>query len=138
MNIGYIGLGALGGQLARRFLQDHQLTVWDINATATRELAELGARGAPTATELATRSDVIFLCLPRSADVKHVVFGPDGLAAGLTPGKLVIDQTSGMPEETRETAAALSYSGVLMMDAAVSASPQIVPTGTATLMVSAR
>jgi 3-hydroxyisobutyrate dehydrogenase len=137
MNIGYIGLGALGGQLARRFLQDHQLTVWDINATAIRELAELGASVAPTAAELAKRSDVVFLCLPRSADVKNAVFAPDGLAAGLTPGKIVVDQTSGVPEETREIAAALSKSGVLMMDAAVSASPQVVPTGNANLMVSA-
>lgn len=137
MNIGYIGLGALGGQLARRFLRDHQLTVWDISASAVGELASLGADVAPTAAELAKRSDVVFLCLPRSADVKNVVFAPDGLAAGLSPGKIVIDQTSGIPEETREIAAALSESGVLMMDAAVSASPQIVSTGNANLMVSA-
>ncbi|MFB9121837.1 NAD(P)-dependent oxidoreductase [Paraburkholderia dipogonis] len=137
MNIGYIGLGALGGQLARRFLKDHQLTVWDISTTAVGELASLGASVAPTAAELAKRSDVVFLCLPRSADVKNAVFAPDGLAAGLSPGKIVVDQTSGVPEETREIAAALFESGVLMMDAAVSASPQIVPTGNANLMVSA-
>ncbi|MEX3959387.1 NAD(P)-dependent oxidoreductase [Trinickia sp. EG282A] len=136
MNIGYIGLGALGGQLARRFLQDHQLTVWDINAVAARKLADEGASVAPTAMELAKRSDVVFLCLPRSADVKKVVFAPDGLAAGLTPGKIVVDQTSGVPDETREIATTLSQVGVLMMDAAVSASPQIVPSGNANLMVS--
>lgn len=136
MNIGYIGLGALGGQLARRFLRDHQLTVWDISATAVGELASLGASVASTAAELAKRSDVVFLCLPRSADVKNAVFAPEGLAAGLSPGKIVVDQTSGVPEETREIAAALSDSGVLMMDAAVSASPQIVSTGNANLMVS--
>ncbi len=137
MNIGYIGLGALGGQLARRFLRDHQLTVWDISATAVGELASLGASVASTAAELAKRSDVVFLCLPRSADVKNAVFAPEGLAAGLSPGKIVVDQTSGVPEETREIAAALSESGVLMLDAAVSASPQIVSTGNANLMVSA-
>ncbi|MBN3756429.1 NAD-binding protein [Paraburkholderia sp. Tr-20389] len=137
MNIGYIGLGALGGQLARRFLKDHQLTVWDISAAAVGELASLGASVAPTAAELAKRADVVFLCLPRSADVKNAVFAPDGLAAGLSPGKIVVDQTSGVPEETREIAAALAESGVLMMDAAVSASPQIVSTGNANLMVSA-
>ncbi|CAD6558246.1 2-hydroxy-3-oxopropionate reductase [Paraburkholderia kirstenboschensis] len=137
MKIGYIGLGALGGQLARRFLRDHQLTVWDISATAVGELASLGASVASTAAELARRCDVVFLCLPRSADVKNAVFALEGLAAGLSPGKIVVDQTSGVPEETREIAAALSESGVLMMDAAVSASPQIVSTGNANLMVSA-
>ncbi|WP_339329379.1 NAD-binding protein [Burkholderia multivorans] len=136
MNIGYIGLGALGGQLARRFLRDHRLAVWDIDTTAARKLADEGASVAPTAMELAQRSDVVFLCLPRSADVRNVVFAPDGLAAGLAPGKLVVDQTSGVPDETREIATALSQIGVLMMDAAVSASPQIVPTGNANLMVS--
>ena len=108
MNIGYIGLGALGGQLARRFLRDHELTVWDINEKAVRELSEAGAGVASTAAELAKRCDVIFLCLPRSADVEKVVFSINGLAAGLTAGKVLVDQTSGVPEETREIATTLA------------------------------
>ncbi|MEN8505010.1 MULTISPECIES: NAD-binding protein [Paraburkholderia] len=137
MKIGYIGLGALGSQLARRFLPDHSLCVWDINPGAANAFAALGADVAPTAAELARRCDVIFLCLPRSSDVRNVVFGENGLAAGLSAGKLVVDQTSGIPEETRRIADELLQSGVEMMDAAVSASPHIVMSGGATLMVSA-
>ncbi|MFM0487662.1 NAD-binding protein [Paraburkholderia graminis] len=137
MKIGYIGLGALGSQLARRFLPDHSLCVWDINPGAANAFGSLGADVAPTAAELARRCDVIFLCLPRSSDVRKLVFGENGLAAGLSAGKLVIDQTSGIPEETRRIADELLQSGVEMMDAAVSASPHIVASGGATLMVSA-
>jgi 3-hydroxyisobutyrate dehydrogenase len=137
MKIGYIGLGALGGELARRFLPHHSLCVWDINATAASAFAALGADIAPTAAELARRCEIIFLCLPRSSDVQNVVFGENGLATGLTAGKLVIDQTSGIPEETRRMADELLKSGVAMMDAAVSASPHIVASGGATLMVAA-
>jgi 3-hydroxyisobutyrate dehydrogenase len=137
MKIGYIGLGALGSQLARRFLSDHKLCVWDINPTAASAFAALGADVAPTAAELARRSDIIFLCLPRSSDVRTVVFGENGLAAGMSSGKLLIDQTSGIPEETRRIADELLESGVEMMDAAVSASPHIVASGGATLMVAA-
>lgn len=137
MKIGYIGLGALGSQLARRFLPHHDLCVWDINPTAANAFVELGADVAPTAAELAWRSDIVFLCLPRSSDVRNLIFGEHGLATGLSAGKLVIDQTSGIAEETRRIADELSERGVAMMDAAVSASPHIVASGGATLMIAA-
>jgi 3-hydroxyisobutyrate dehydrogenase len=136
MKIGYIGLGALGGQLARRFLSAHELCVWDLNANAATAFAEAGAKVAPSAAALASESDVILLCLPRSSDVRELIFGPGGLAEGLSAGKVVIDQTSGVPEETREIAELLARQDVGMIDAAVSASPSIVASGGATLMVS--
>ncbi|BBP60038.1 NAD(P)-dependent oxidoreductase [Pseudomonas sp. St316] len=134
MKIGYIGLGALGSQLARRFLS-HSLCVWDINTAAVDTFKKLGADVAPTAADLARRCDVIFLCLPRSSDVRSALFGPNGLAAGLVPGTLIIDQTSGIPGETRRMAEELAERGIDMMDAAVSASPLVVAEGKATLMV---
>lgn len=136
MRIGYIGLGALGGQLARRFMSAHQLWVWDINENATSELKKVGAETAPTAAELAKRCEVVLLCLPRTSDVRKTIYGESGLLEGLTPGKLIIDQTSGIPEETKDIADDLAGRGILMIDAAVSASPHIVATGGATLMAS--
>lgn len=134
MKIGYIGLGALGSQLARRFLAAHELCVWDLNTAAAGQLAQDGAHVASSAAELARECDVVLLCLPRSADVRQLIFGPGGLAEGLSAGKLVIDQTSGIPGETRDMAQQLALQGVAMMDAAVSASPHIVSQGGATLM----
>lgn len=136
MDIGYIGLGALGGELAKRFLGKHVLHVWDLNPEALQRFEALGARPARSAAELATRSKVILTCLPRSCDVDQMVFGPEGLARNLQPGTLIIDQTSGVPEQTREIARRLAESGVLMMDAAVSASPLVVAQGLTTLMAS--
>jgi 3-hydroxyisobutyrate dehydrogenase len=137
MNVGYIGLGALGGSLARHYLAGHALTVWDINPGAIAALVEAGASAAASAVALARECDVIFTCLPRSADVRELVLGPAGLAEGLSPGKLVIDQTSGIPRETRAIAEAVAGRGGTMMDAAVSASPQLALQGGATLMASA-
>src|ERR1700752_1553517 len=136
MKIGYIGLGALGSELAKRFLGKHELWVWDINKAAAGQFQKLGARVASTAAELARECDVFLLCLPRSSDVRQVIFGSGGLAAGLSAGKLGIDQTSGIPRETRDMARQLAERGGGMMDAAVSASPHIVSQGSAKLMVS--
>ncbi|WP_066732933.1 NAD-binding protein [Cupriavidus sp. D384] len=135
MKVGYVGLGALGGELARRFVGKHELHVWDLNPQALETFSALGAKVATSAADLGKQCDVVIVCLPRSSDVLQLVSGPDGLAAGLSAGKLVIDQTSGIPAETRQIASLLSEIGVQMMDAAVSASPQIVANGSATLMV---
>ncbi len=137
MKVGYIGLGALGSELARRFLPTHEVRVWDIRRSAAEVFEQLGASVAATPAQLGQASDVVLLCLPRSSDVRQVIFGPEGLAQGLAPGKLVIDQTSGVPRETAEIAQQLAARGVSMMDAAVSASPHVVPQGGATLMASA-
>ncbi|NYE23164.1 3-hydroxyisobutyrate dehydrogenase [Pigmentiphaga litoralis] len=135
MKIGYIGLGALGSQLARTFLRDHDLVVWDAHAPASEALRKDGARVAPSAAALAADADVVLLCLPRSSDVRQVLFGQGGLAEGLSAGKLVIDQTSGIASDTRAMADELARHGVAMLDAAVSASPHIVAQGGAVLMV---
>jgi 3-hydroxyisobutyrate dehydrogenase len=136
MKVGYIGLGAMGSALARRLLRDHALSVWDINSAAVAAFEKLGASVAPSAAELARRCDVVLLCLPRSADVHQVIFGTGGLAEGLTPGKIVIDQTSGIPEETRHIARQLAQHGVAMLDAPVAGGVPAAEAGTITIMVS--
>lgn len=137
MKIGYIGLGALGSELARRFLKSHELRVWDMNTDASARLGNDGALVMASAKDVAVHSDVILLCLPRSSDVRQVLFDQGGVAEGLSPGKLVIDQTSGVAKETHEMARLLAERGVDLMDAAVSAGPSFVAQGGATLMASA-
>jgi 3-hydroxyisobutyrate dehydrogenase len=136
MKIGYIGLGALGNEIARRFLAAHELWVWDLDVDAVSRLGQAGARVADSATEVGREADVILTCLPRSADVRELLFGSGGLAAALAPGKLVIDQTSGVPQETREMARRLGEQGVALLDAAVSGSPHVIPQGLATILTS--
>lgn len=135
MKIGYVGLGALGGQLARCYLKDHRLCVWDLSPAACAAIQAEGAEVADSAADLARRCDVVLICLPKSAHVEQAVFGPDGLAEGLSAGQLVIDQTSGIPGQTADIALRLEQRGVPMVDASVSASPHIVTQGGAMLML---
>lgn len=136
MHIGYIGLGAMGGALAGRLVSSGKLTVWDINSTAIAAFEALGATAAPTAADLARRCDIVLLCLPRSSDVRELLFGPQGLAEGLSAGKVVIDQTSGVPGETRNMAERLADIGVAMIDAPVSGGVSGANAGNISIMAS--
>lgn len=120
MRVGYIGLGAMGGLLARHLVVDHSLMVYDLNPANLDAFRPLGVRIAGTARELAQAADVIVLCLPRSSDVETVLFGTEGIAHELSRGKLVIDQTSGIPRSTIAFARQLEQQGVLLIDAPVS------------------
>jgi len=136
MNIGYIGLGSMGSALAHRLMIGNKLIVWDINRAATAAVEKRGATVAPSATALAQQCDIVLLCLPRSSDVHELIFGSGRLAEGLSPGKLVIDQTSGMPDQTRNMAALLAAQGVAMIDAPVSGGVTGANAGTISMMMS--
>ncbi|HSW19390.1 MAG TPA: NAD(P)-dependent oxidoreductase, partial [Ramlibacter sp.] len=136
LSIGYIGLGAMGAALARRLLASYKLQVWDIHRQATASFESEGAVVAASAKELARACNVILLCLPRSADVDRLVFGPDGLLEGLAPGTIIIDQTSGVPEETRDIARRLQAHDVTMIDAPVAGGVAAAQEGRITMMVS--
>lgn len=136
MRIGYIGLGAMGGALARHLIGKFPLSVFDLNQKAVDSFVELGATSAATPGELARNSDVVLLCLPRSSDVKEVLFGPNGAAEGLAAGKIVVDQTSGVPAETREFARQLQETGVTLFDAPVSGAMATAIAGTISIIAS--
>ncbi|MFM0490035.1 NAD(P)-dependent oxidoreductase [Paraburkholderia graminis] len=136
MRVGYIGLGAMGGALARHLIGKFPLSVFDLNRKAVDSFVELGAAAAATPAELARNSDLILLCLPRSSDVQAVLFGPDGVAQGLSAGKIVIDQTSGVPAETRAFARQLEQTGVSLFDAPVSGAMATAIAGTISIIAS--
>ncbi|ALM84234.1 hypothetical protein ASB57_15760 [Bordetella sp. N] len=110
--------------------------MWDLYPAAREKFSELGVTIGASAADVGAQSDLVMLCLPRSADVRQLLFSDQGLASGLSPGKIVVDQTSGFPPETAGIAAELAGAGVSMIDAAVSGSPGLVHEGLATLMVS--
>jgi 3-hydroxyisobutyrate dehydrogenase len=83
---------------------------------------------------MARECDVIFICVPTSAIVKEVVFGKGGLAEGLAPGKILVDQTTGDPTITRAIAADLEKLGVALVDAPVSGGPRGAVAGTIAIM----
>jgi len=136
MRVGYVGLGAMGGALASHLVSKHALNVLDLNPAVVAGFVERGARAADNGAELARRSEVVLLCLPRSVDVRQALFGTNGLAEGLMPGSVVIDQTSGLPSETREFARLLQPRGVTLLDAPVSGAMDTAIAGTVSIIAS--
>lgn len=135
MNVGYIGLGVMGGALAKRLLVSRPVQVFDLSAEAVASLVAAGATAAAGLKEIARDCDIIFLCLPRSRDVHRVIFGEGGLVEGLTPGTIIVDQTSGDPNETRKMAQSLAERSVQMIDAPVSGGAKGAEAGTIAIMV---
>lgn len=138
MRVGFAGLGSIGRPMAAHLARAHQLTVWNRTAGVAREFAaKFGASAVGTASELADESEVVFTCLPSSAEVLALYGRSDGLRAGLKPGSLMIDCTSGDPERTRALAEQLSARGVELADAPVSGGVVGAEAGTLTTMVGA-
>ena len=134
--VGYVGLGVMGGALAGHLTLGYDLLVLDRSPAAVAVMEAKGARGVVSGAQLAREADVICLCLPRSSDVRAAIFAPGGLADGLTPGKLIIDQTSGVPGQTAVIAAELAARGVMMLDAPLSGGVPAAQAGTVTIIAS--
>lgn len=137
MNIGYIGLGDMGGALATRLQSRHPIRVYDLNEQAVSALVERGATAAGSVADLGKSCDIVLLCLPTSAHVRTVVLGEHGLAEALTPGSLIIDQTSGDPQLTVELAEELAGAGLTLVDAPVSGGATGALAGTIAIMLGA-
>lgn len=135
MDIGYVGLGSMGGAIAKRMLLQRKLRLYDLDPKRAAALAPAGGVPAQSLSALAAQSDLVCLCLPTSADVRTAIFGEDGLAAGLRAGSIVADMTTGDPLQTKAMAAELAKRGVEMIDAPVSGGPDGATAGTLAIMV---
>lgn len=134
--IGFIGIGIMGRGMAHNILKaGYELTVWNRTASKTAPLAEAGAHVAASAADLAANSDVIFICVSDTADVEAVLFGENGVSAGVQSGSLVIDCSTISPAATREFAARLRKQGVAMLDAPISGGSEGAARGTLSIMV---
>lgn len=115
---------------------DFALRVWNRTTSKAAEFAaKHQAAHATTAREAAAGADVVVTCLSTSADVESVLDGPDGLEAGLAPGAVLVDCTSGDPATSRRIAARLGKQGVSFLDAPVSGGVAGAEIGTLTVMV---
>ncbi len=136
--VGFLGLGAIGRPMAARLAQHGGLVVWNRTPSRAAEFAgRHGARVAATPREVAAEVDVVLTCLPTSGEVEALLDGPDGLLAGLRPGALLLDCTSGDPATSRRIAARLAAEGVAFADAPVSGGTNGAESGTLTVMVGA-
>ena len=137
MSIGYVGLGNMGGALARRLALTHPLRVFDLRPEAMQALAERNCTPVQSAAALGAECGTVLTCLPTSDDVRRAVFGPGGLAEGMGEGSIILDQTTGDPNATRAMAAELAERGIRLIDAPVSGGRQGADAGTIAIMVGA-
>lgn len=136
MRISFLGLGAIGAPIASHLAGPHQLTVWNrTRAKAEAFAAAHRATVAGTPREAGTGAEVLVTCLPTSAEVEQVLFGPDGAAEAMAKGTLVIDSTSGDPATSRRIAARLAEQGIAFADAPVSGGMSLAEKGELTVML---
>lgn len=123
LKIGFIGLGVMGTPMAGHLIKaGHQLFLHTLGKVPAA-LAETSATQCTSARGVAERADIVITMLPDTPDVAAVLFGEDGVAAGLAhggKGKLVIDMSSISPVETQDFARRIEALGADYLDAPVS------------------
>jgi 3-hydroxyisobutyrate dehydrogenase-like beta-hydroxyacid dehydrogenase len=121
--VGFIGVGVMGSNMAAQLAaHGHRLALHDRDAAAADRVAARlpEALSLRSPREVAAASNIVITMLPNGLIVQDVVFGDDGLAAGLAEGALLIDCSSAEPWLSRDTAQRLAAHGVAMIDAPVS------------------
>ena len=135
MKIGFIGIGIMGAPMAGRLLDGgHELFVNDINPIP-QTLLDKGATVAGSAREAAEMGEIVIVMVPDTPDVEVVLFGENGVAGGLSEGKIVVDMSSISPVETKAFAAKINALGCRYLDAPVSGGEVGAKAGSLTIMV---
>lgn len=136
-SVGFVGLGIMGKPMAANLMKGgHTLYLYSRSGVAP-ELTSAGGVACASAKNVAQKADVIITMVPDTPDVELVLFGPAGVAEGLSPGKIVIDMSSISPFETRIFAARINELGCDYVDAPVSGGQLGAKNATLTIMVGA-
>ena len=120
MNIGFIGLGIMGAPMAGHLIAAGHSLFLKSGRSVPEALVAAGGTPCASAAEVAQRSDIVILMLPDTPDVAAVLFDEDGVAAGLSAGKTVVDMSSISPIETQAFAARVEALDCDYLDAPVS------------------
>jgi 3-hydroxyisobutyrate dehydrogenase len=135
-NLGYIGLGAMGSLMADRLMaKGHTVTGYNRTKSKAEWLVKKGMALADSPRAVAQGADVIFVMVTNSPALEAVANGPDGLLAGLSAGKIVIDMSTVGPSTSRAIAAKVREKGADMVDAPVSGSIVTLQQGKLSVMV---
>ncbi len=136
MKLGLIGLGNMGGRIAKRLLErGNQLHVYDVNADVLNDFEMMGAKTADSIKEVSFENEYVITVLPNADIVKKVVLGEEGLIFGLKPNSVLIDMTSSTPEVTKEISTVLEKHGIKMLDAPISGGVKRAEEGDLAVMV---
>jgi 2-hydroxy-3-oxopropionate reductase len=118
--LGFIGLGIMGRPMAGHLIAGGHEVWLHSRSGVPQELTAKGGRACASGKEVAERAEVVFIMVPDTPDVERVLFGPGGVAEGLSAGKTVVDMSSIAPLATREFASRIAALGCDYVDAPVS------------------
>ncbi len=134
--VGFIGLGIMGRVMARRLVDaGHRVTVWNRDASKTKELVDAGAKAAPTPKAASEGAEVVIIMVTDSAAVGNVALGPDGIIHGAPSGSVVVDMSTINPGSARRIGAALRARGIGFLDAPVTGMEFRAKEGTLSILV---
>ena len=123
--IGFIGLGLMGGNMVENLqTRGFQVNVMDLNKDAVAKVIARGnATEVSSGKELAEKSDIVMLALTTSKVVEMVVYGDEGILAGIKEGSVLVDFGTSIPASTRKIGADLAKKGAGMIDAPLGRTP---------------
>jgi 2-hydroxy-3-oxopropionate reductase len=136
VKVGFIGLGVMGKAMARNLVKaGFAVTVYNRSRGAVDELVAEGAAPGTFPAEVASRCDIVCICVPDTPDVEKVLFAEDGVASAMRRGGVVIDFSTVSGPATVEFARRLAANGVDMLDSPVSGGPKGAVDGTLSCMI---
>jgi len=134
-NIGFIGLGIMGTPMAGNLIKGGHTVFTHTRGDTPAALLEAGARPCASGAEAARQADIVITMVPDTPHVEDVLFKPDGVAAGLSKGKVVVDMSSISPVATKEFAKRINALGCEYLDAPVSGGEVGAKAASLTIMV---
>lgn len=136
MEVGFVGLGAMGQLIVRRLIDaGHRVTGWNRSRDKAGELIAAGMRWGDSPRAVAQASEIVFSIVTDAEAVTSIALGADGVVAGLAKGGIFIDMSTIAPDASRAVASEFAKAGSTMLDAPISGSPVTVRQGNASIMV---
>ncbi len=134
--VSFCGLGVMGAPMARHLAAaGHDVTVYNrTEEKANRWVDAHGGRAVPSPRQAAEGAEVVMMCVGNDDDVRSVVYGPDGILAGMAADTILVDHTTASADLARELSAACAERGVGFVDAPVSGGQAGAEQGTLTVM----
>jgi len=119
-NVGFIGLGIMGSPMAGHLIKGGHRVFLHSHGGVQQALTDAGGIACANGKEVAQKADVIITMVPDTPHVQDVLFSDNGVAQGLSKGKIVVDMSSISPIETKEFAKRINALGCEYLDAPVS------------------
>ena len=138
-NLGFVGLGVMGSNMVERLLsKGHNVTGYNRTRSKAEKLIKLGMRWADSPRAVAEAADLTLSMVTNSAALQAVAEGQEGILAGISRGKVLVEMSTVSPEVSRALACKVREKGADMVDSPVSGSVITLQQGKLSVMVGGR